>query len=112
MDRMELTRLSAATLAQSIARGDLSALEVTEAAIARIEEVNPRINAVVVKHYDQARAEARNIDARRARGEPLPALAGVPVTVKEGIHLAGPPSTVGLPWRAGIQGEREETHAA
>jgi len=106
MDRMELTRLSAATLAQSIARGDLSALEVTEAAIARIEEVNPRINAVVVKRYDQARAEARNVDARRARGEPLPALAGVPVTIKECIDLAGTPSTFGLPWRAGIKAER------
>jgi fatty acid amide hydrolase len=109
---MELTRLSAATLAQSIARGDLSALEVTEAAIARIEEVNPRINAVVVKRYDQARAEARNIDARRARGEPLPALAGVPVTIKECIDLAGTPSTFGLPWRAGIKAEQDEIHVA
>jgi len=112
MDRMELTRLSATNLAQLIAHGDVSALEATEAAIARIEEVNGRLNAVVVKRYDQARAEARAIDARRARGETLPPLAGVPVTVKECLDLAGTPSTFGLAWRAGIKAECDETHVA
>jgi len=112
MDRIQLTRLSATNLAQLIARGDFSALEVTEAAIARIEEVNPRVNAVVVKRYDQARADARAIDARRARGEALPPLAGVPVTIKECLDLAGTPSTFGLKWRAAIKAEQDETHVA
>jgi fatty acid amide hydrolase len=112
MDRMQLTGLSATNLAQLIARGDFSALEVTEAAIARIEEVNPRLNAVVVKRYDQARADARAIDVRRARGEALPPLAGVPVTIKECLDLAGTPSTFGLQWRAAIKAEHDETHVA
>jgi fatty acid amide hydrolase len=112
MDRMQLTRLSAANLAKLIASGDVTALEATEAAIARIEEVNPRLNAVVVKRYDEARADARAIDARRARGEALPPLAGVPVTIKECLDLAGTPSTFGLTWRAGIDAEHDEPHVA
>src|SRR5207248_770471 len=53
-------------------------------------------NAVVVKRYDKAREEARAIDRRRESGETLPPLAGVPVTIKECLDLAGTPSTFGL----------------
>jgi fatty acid amide hydrolase len=63
-----------------------------EACIARIEEVNPALNAVVVKRYDEARREAR------AASGPL---AGVPITVKECLDVAGTPSTFGIPSRAG-----------
>src|SRR5262249_24926808 len=98
--RPDLCRLSATELARRIARGEVTALEAVEAHIARIERVNQKLNAVVMKRYDAARAEARDIDARRTRGEPLPPLAGVPITVKECIDLAGTPSTFGLPSRA------------
>ncbi len=67
-----------------IARGDISAVE---AHIARIERVNPVINAVVVKRYDAARAEAKVADERRASGEPLGPLHGVPITIKESLDL-------------------------
>lgn len=92
-----LTQLSATELAARIARGEISALDAVEAAIARIEQVNTALNAVVVKRYDAARAEARAADERRARGEPLPPLHGVPITVKECLDVAGTPSTFGIP---------------
>lgn len=94
--------LSAIELAQCIASGRLSAREVVEAYIARIEQVNGQINAVVVKRYDEARREADAIDLRRARGETLPPLAGVPVTIKECLDVAGTPSTFGLPARRAL----------
>src|SRR5262249_28279296 len=81
--RPDLCRLSASAPARRIARGEVTALEAVEAHITRIERVNQKLNAVVVRRYDAARAEARDIDARRPRGEPLPPLAGVPITVKE-----------------------------
>lgn len=93
------TTLSARALAERIARGEVSAIEAVEAHIARIEAVNARLNAVVVKRYDEARAEARAADERRARGEPLGPLHGVPITVKELLDLAGTPSTFGIPRR-------------
>ncbi len=95
-----ISERSAIELAASIARGELSAVEAVEASIARIEAVNPRLNAVVVKRYDEARAEARSADERRARGEPLGPLGGTPITVKECFDVAGTPATYGLPSRA------------
>jgi fatty acid amide hydrolase len=92
--------LPAIELAARIARGDLSSVEAVSAQIARIEAVDPLINAVVARRYDAALAEARAADDRRARGEPLGALHGVPVSVKECLDVAGLPSTFGLPSRA------------
>lgn len=95
-DATALPGRSATALAAMIRGGEISALECVDAHIARIEEVNPQLNAVVVKRYDAARAEARAIDEARAAGRDLPPLAGVPVTVKECLDLAGTPSTFGL----------------
>ncbi|HEX8995284.1 MAG TPA: amidase family protein [Ktedonobacterales bacterium] len=97
---LPMTELSAVALAASIARGEVSAVEAVEASIARIEAVNPALNAVVVRRYDAAREEARVADERRARGEPLGPLHGVPITVKECFELTGTPATYGLPSRA------------
>ena len=105
-------QLSATELAGRIAAGDLSAVEAVEALIARIEQVNPAINAVVVKRYDEARAEALAADARRAAGEPLGPLHGVPITIKESLDLAGTPSTFGLPSRAHLLAESDDIHVA
>src|SRR5438094_414212 len=66
-----LIQRSAGELAAAIARGEVSATEAVEAHIARIEQVNGALNAVVVRRYDEARAEARSADEQRARGEPL-----------------------------------------
>jgi fatty acid amide hydrolase len=90
---------SASEIARRIARREISAREVTEAFIARIEAVNPQLNAVVVPRFDQARAEADTADAalganpKAASDKPL---FGVPITVKECFYLAGTPSSIGL----------------
>jgi fatty acid amide hydrolase len=97
---VDICRLGAAALARRIAAREVSAVEAVEAHIARIEKVNTALNAVVVKRYDAARAEARDVDARRSRGETLPPLAGVPITIKECLDLAGTPSTFGIVSRA------------
>lgn len=97
----EITRLTAREIAQLVAHGDLSAAEVVEAHIERIEAVNPRLNAVVVKRYDAARAEADAIDRSRAQGKALGPLGGVPMTVKESFDVAGTATTAGLTARAG-----------
>jgi Asp-tRNA(Asn)/Glu-tRNA(Gln) amidotransferase A subunit family amidase len=90
------TRLGAGELARSIAVGDLSSREVIDAHIARIEEVDSRINAVVMRRFDDARREADEADAARRRGEDLGPLHGVPVTVKDQFDLAGLPTTFGV----------------
>lgn len=69
-------------LAGAIRSGDLSAAEVTEAAITRIEHTDAAINAFTGKSYARARQEAAAVDAMRTRGEALPPLAGVPYAVK------------------------------
>src|SRR5262245_56776523 len=88
--------LSASEIARRIARREISATEVARAFIARIGEVNPRLNAVVVPRFDEAIREAAAADERQARGDALGKLHGVPITLKECFHLAGTPSTIGL----------------
>ncbi|MCC7394325.1 MAG: amidase [Sphingomonadaceae bacterium] len=85
----------AAQTAAAIAAGQTSARAECEAAIARIEALNGPINAVIVKDYERARADADAADAAIARGERRPLL-GVPMTVKESFELAGHPQTWGF----------------
>ncbi|HYW53022.1 MAG TPA: amidase family protein [Dongiaceae bacterium] len=103
---------TATALAAALASGRISTAEAVEAHIARIEAVNPRLNAVVVRRYAEARAEAREADRRRAAGEPLGPLHGVPVTVKECLDLAGTPSTFGLAARAAQNATADDTYVA
>jgi amidase len=85
----EIWRLPASRVAALVAQRKLSALEAAEAALARVDVVNPRLNAVVDLRRDDVLARARAVDAALARGEPLGPLAGVPVTVKTNIDQAG-----------------------
>jgi Asp-tRNA(Asn)/Glu-tRNA(Gln) amidotransferase A subunit family amidase len=107
-----LWRLGAGALARGIAGGDISASEAVEAHIARIEAVNAALNAVIVKRYTEARAEAEAADRKRARGETLGPLHGVPISLKECIDLAGTPSSFGLAKRAALYAESDEVHVA
>jgi fatty acid amide hydrolase len=107
-----LTSLSAVELAAMIARGDISSVEAVEAHIERIERVNPGLNAVVVKRYDAARAEAQQADQRRSRGELLGPLHGVPITIKESLDLEGTASTFGLPSRASTRARQDDVYVA
>jgi amidase/aspartyl-tRNA(Asn)/glutamyl-tRNA(Gln) amidotransferase subunit A len=76
-------------LARAIRAGDISASAATEAVIARIEQTDGLVNAFTGKTYARARREAAAVDARRARGETLPALAGVPYAVKNLFDVEG-----------------------
>ncbi|GAA2229044.1 amidase family protein [Kitasatospora cystarginea] len=93
----ELWRLSATALAGAVADGEVSAREVTEAHLERIASVNPALNAITGPLTESARRAAAETDRRRAAGEPLGPLAGVPFTVKENIHVAGSATTFGVP---------------
>jgi amidase len=91
----ELWRLSATELAQLIRTRKASAREAAEAALQRLDAVNPRLNAIVAHRTDLVRAEADAVDRRIARGENPGPLAGVPVTVKINVDQAGFATTNG-----------------
>ena len=93
----EIWQLSATELAQRIARRELSSVEVVNAHLARIDAVNPALNAIVKVLDKEARAEAAGADRRLAAGEKVGLLHGVPFTVKENIDMAGLPTTWGVP---------------
>ena len=93
----EIWQLSATELAQRIAQRDLSSTEVMKAHLARIEAVNPALNAIVRVLADEARSAAELADRRLASGEKIGPLHGVPFTVKENIDMAGLPTTWGVP---------------
>jgi amidase len=92
----EIWQLSATELAHRIAHRQLSAIEVVNAHLARIDAVNPALNAVVLILADDARGAAIVADRRLAAGETLGPLHGVPFTVKENIDMAGLPTTWGV----------------
>jgi amidase len=93
----KIWQLSATELAHRIARRQLSSVEVVDAHLARIDAVNPALNAVVRVLADDARAGAALADKRLAAGETVGPLHGVPFTVKENIDMAGLPTTWGVP---------------
>src|ERR1700681_3474778 len=108
----ELWRSTATQLARAIAGGELSAVEVVEAHIARIEAVDPALNAGVVTRFARPGTEAADAAARRGRGESLGALHGVPITVKECLDLAGTPSTFGLAARKNSVAAADDPYVA
>jgi amidase len=90
-----LHRMTAAQIAAGLKKKTFSAAEICEASIARIEALDGDVNAVVVRDFERARAEARMADVAIARGENKP-LNGIPVTVKESFDLRGHPTTWGF----------------
>lgn len=98
---MDPTRSSARALAAAVRAGELSAVEVLDAHAARIEQLNPALNAIVAPRLDDARRDAVAADRAIAAGEDTGALHGVPFTVKEAIAAAGMPWTAGSRLRAG-----------
>ena len=92
----DLWRLSATDLAALIKSKKVSAREAATAALARLDAVNPKLNAVVDHKPAEVLAEAASVDAKIARGEDPGVLAGVPVTVKVNIDQEGFATTNGL----------------
>lgn len=93
MAKLDLTRLSAADLAQRLAEGDVSSLDATQAHLERISSVDGAVHAFLHVDTDAALEAAADIDRRRAAGESLGALAGVPVAVKDNIATKGQVTT-------------------
>jgi len=91
----ELCELSAIDLAARIRRKDVSAREVMQAHLARIDRVNPQVNAIVTLVAERAMADAARADERAARGEPLGPLHGLPVAHKDLVDTAGIRTTRG-----------------
>jgi amidase len=95
----DLCFASASWLAAAIRRGDVSARLVLDACLARIERVNPRLNAIV-QLTDDARDRAGEADAERAKGIIRGPLHGVPFTIKDSLDTAGVVTTAGtVGWR-------------
>ena len=87
---------SAGQLVESLQQREVSALELTDLFIARIEALDGDLNAMPVRDFARAREAAKEADAALARGERQPLL-GVPVTIKESYNIAGLPTTWGIP---------------
>jgi len=92
----ELWQLGALELADRIRSKEVSSREVLEAHLARVDECNGALNAIVRLLSDEARSAADAADAAVAAGGELGRLHGVPCTVKENIDLAGTPTTQGV----------------
>lgn len=92
----DLWALSAEQTARLVKAKQVSATEVAQAALARLDAVNPKINAVVDHRPDDVLAQARAVDAAIARGDDPGILAGVPVTIKVNVDQQGYATTNGL----------------
>jgi fatty acid amide hydrolase len=88
--------LSIAEITRRTRAGEMTAREITDAHIRRIEATRAALNHVIFPTFDDARRTADELDARRQKGEPLGALHGVPITIKESFDVAGTPTTNGL----------------
>jgi amidase len=111
--------LSAVEMAAQIHAGRLSARDVMTAHLARIEAVNPQVNAIVTLHAEQAMAAALAADEAQARGEPLGPLHGLPVVHKDLIMTRGMRTTYGsrvhedyVPTRSALLVERQQAAGA
>ena len=85
----DLVRQDAATLAAAMSAGEVTSVEVTQACLDRIDAVDDRVHAFLHVDRDSALATAASIDARRAAGEELGPLAGVPLALKDVFTMRG-----------------------
>ena len=91
----DLIRQSAATLASAISEGEVSAVEVAQAHLDRISAVDERVHAFLHITAESAIAQAKAVDAKRASGDSLGPLAGVPLALKDILAMKGEPTTCG-----------------
>src|SRR6202142_2560376 len=98
----EITLQSAVAMAEQIRKKKLSPVELVDAHLARIEKLNPKLNAFVQVDADGARREARTAEDALLRGERLGPLHGVPVSIKSSIEVAGWRCEAGTKLREGF----------
>src|SRR5918999_2670599 len=99
MDREDLAFAGVARQAELVRRGEISAVELVELYLERIQRLEPELNAFRVVMADRALADARQADGRRGAGEERPLL-GVPIAVKDTEDVAGEPTAWGTAIRA------------
>ncbi len=97
MPDIDVTEMTVEQAQRGMAEGRFTCEALTQAFLARIDALNPRYNALIFRNPD-ALADARAIDRRRAAGEPLGPLAGIPVVIKDPMDMVGFPTTGG--WSA------------
>jgi AtzE family amidohydrolase len=100
--------MNSVALLRAIAAGELSAAEVCEGAIARIEAIDSQVNAFTERTLVRARAEAEAVDRRRAAGEDLPPLAGLPYAVKNLFDIEGVTTLAGSTINRDLAPARED----
>ena len=114
-----MSDLTALATAREVATGRRTATETCRAALARIESVGPRLNAFITVDAERALARAAELDRRRAAGDALGPLAGVPIAVKDNICVRGMRTTAASkildrfvpPYEATVVGQLEEAGA-
>ena len=90
---MELYRLTASELSRMMQKKEVSSVEVTRSVFDRIAKKEPEIEAYITLNEQAALQKAAEVDEKRAKGEPLSPLAGIPVGVKDNICVKGLPAT-------------------
>jgi len=93
---VERPALLAHEIAAQVQRGEYSAVSCVEQMIARIEQFNGDLNAMVIDCFDQARLDAKRLDALQAEGKTAGPLHGVPISIKECFFVAGTDCTIGV----------------
>ncbi len=95
MADLELLRLTISELAPRIQAREVSPVELTEAALAQADRLQPVLNSFITIMHDEARGQAKDQEAALARGEHLGPLQGIPIGIKDNIATAGVRTTVG-----------------
>lgn len=98
-DSMALHQLSASQASEALANGEFQSIDLTKAVLGRISKYDRSIRAFTEVLEESALAEAKLADERRAKGQSLGPLDGIPVTIKESIEMQDHPSTLGIPSR-------------
>ena len=108
----EILLVSGSEISRRIKDGKITCVQVVEAAIRRLKQVNPQINAVVTFRFQEARLDAKKIDRLLKKKDPFmmnSPLAGVPCVVKECMEMPGMPYTAGVKTRMNQVGSKYAT---
>jgi len=103
------TRSSLVACLDGLRRGKLSSVELVQASWAVIDRTHAQVRALVAERREASLAEARAADARRADGQAVGPLCGIPMTIKDSFDTCDLPSTWGTLGRAGFVPERDAT---
>jgi aspartyl-tRNA(Asn)/glutamyl-tRNA(Gln) amidotransferase subunit A len=95
LETSKISALSIESTRDAIANGEIKAAELAETFYTRIAAVDPAIHAYLWLSRERALEQAERIDRLAAKGDPLPALAGVPVGIKDVLTVIGSPATAG-----------------